>query len=943
MMLNAQDVGVSIGTPRLVEMSALPGLEKISCFNDKGKTKTRANKSTFDENIVVKDTTYASGVGTHAPSKAFFKINGATRFVASLGIDDHAEKNKDNHGVVDFEIKLYKGTAAETYRTGTITRQDPSTYKLNIPLAGYDYLELNLDKGTREWADEVDWADAFFIVRGAEASNPEIITEEEIVEPGGGDEPQEPVIVNLPEEGEDGAEIIALSSLDLSNMVTGWGTIRADKSIGNNPLKLRGVEYTSGLGVHANSQIVIKLNGSVTKFHAVCGTDDEADNPNKPNEDGAMDWNVTLIGEGGVSKIAASGSCSKNTDATEVEVDCTGGWKYLVLNVDKGANNYSDHFDWANAYFEYVEQNSTPPASVSPEALESKLDCATTYFSTPGVKMMQFLRATDPDAVITVSGLPEGLEYNAARQAVVGTVATAGEYTYNVTVNGSDEPVEVKLIVSDDLQMPTPMMGWLSWNVVEGSISTQVVKDVADAMVANGLGELGYNALMIDDKWHATTRNDDGTPKEDPAKFPNGMKEAADYVHEKGLKFGIYSDAGNRTCGGMFGSYDSETVDAQQYAAWGVDILKYDYCNAPGDLVTCRGRYNTMADALKASGRDITLYICEWGVREPWKWGAEIGSPVWRATYDTRDYWTSSQGVGIVQSINGMKNLWPYSGPNRFNDADMMCVGIHGSGKSSNAYAPVTPNPGMSQDEYATQMSLWCMWASPLTLSFDLRNEISDEDMAIIGNEELIAINQDPMGLQAQYLGENSGLQLYAKDLENGDVALAVVNLNDAASSHTIDFSAVPALDASATYNVRDCWSHSDLDPQTSSFVIDNIPSHATKVYRLSTKSDKEDPGEEENPSDDDKGDVIVGIDGVGADGVSSLSAVPANGQVSVTYTHSAGQSKRIIISDMAGRVVGSATGSAETISVPVNAPAGSVVMVRAVAAGKAMSAKVVL
>ncbi len=913
MVTLAAAAAVTIPAPtgnNILELSKMD-LSPITYFDDAGKTAVRANRSTLDNPIAIKDTIYASGIGTHAPSVACFRLNGATRFEASLGIDDEADQKPD-HGIVNYEIVLYKGSSGQTVMSGTITRDDRASVKINLPLGGYDFMKINLKEGAQKWADHVDLGNAFFTYSGTQ---PETINENQIGQMGN----PSSGIVQPPTTGSDGAAIITLSSLDMNNVTVGWGTLKNNKTIENNTLTLAGVKYASGVGVHATSRIVVKLNGAVTKFHTVCGIDDEVGN------NGQVAWKVWLLGEGGDTKTAAQGTArGSDNSSTEVNVDCL-GWKYLVLDADKdGADSY-DHFDWANAYFEYIEQNSTPPVTVPVKIIEGGLDCATTYFATPGVRMMQFLNPSDPDAQITVSGLPAGLSFDSNRNAVTGVVDTEGEYTYIAKVatpGGEEIATPVKLIVSSSLELPTPMMGWLSWNVVQGDISTSVVKTVADAMVESGLQEAGYDALIIDDLWHASARNADGTPKEDPAKFPNGMKEAADYTHSKGLRFGIYSDAGTRTCAGRFGSFGSEQIDANQYAKWGVDILKYDYCNAPGDLETCKTRYKAMADALKASGRDITLLVCEWGVREPWKWGAEIGSSLWRSTYDTRDCWNGvGGGVGILQSIEGMKNLWPYSGPNRFNDADMMCVGIHGTGKSSSDLCG--GKAGMTQDEYRTQMSLWCMWASPLFLSFDLRKPITDDDLAILTNKELIAINQDPMGLAAQYLGEKDGMQLYAKDLENGDIAVAVVNLNATAGNYTINFDEIPALAPATKYHFRDLWAHENLGVQNTGYTI-NVPSHATRVFRLVDEAS-------------------AGIESIEAASAGAMKVTTSDSKVSVSIPGTAGASKRVVVSDVSGRVVGVATGADETVTLDVNAVPGSVLMVRVITLGTARTLKTIL
>lgn len=638
----------------------------------------------------------------------------------------------------------------------------------------------------------------------------------------------------LPKTGTGGTEIVPLSELDISKITNGWGVVRPNKSISNNTLSIAGDTYAGGLGVHSVSRIIVKLNGSVTRFSAKAGVDDGA--PDKPDH-GIMDYRVIVKGQDGKEMEKYKATARRGEKAVDIDVDVN-GWKYLILEVTEGnGNNWGDHFNWANAYFEYQEQNSTRPEIVSATALASPFVCATTTFSLPGVRYMHKVRTTKEGMNVSVSGLPQGLKWNEKRQLVEGTVQTEGTYTYTLTVshNGELRTQPVTLNVNSQLQQPTPFMGWLSWNTIEGNISGDVIKKVADAMKSKGLCDAGYKYLVIDDLWHAPQRHSDGRPKEDPLKFPEGMKASADYVHGKGLKFGIYSDAAATTCAGAFGSYGYEDIDAKQYAEWDVDLLKYDYCHAPGDQTSAAERYKKMGDALKKTGRDILFYMCEWGVREPWKWGTETGATTWRSTYDTRDCWIGKDGgIGVVQSIKGMKDLWPYSGVNRFNDADMMCIGIHGKGKSSSDLC--LTGPGMTMDEYRTQFALWCMWSSPLTLSFDMTKPISDEDLALMTHPELIAINQDPMGQQAELVGFENDIYYFAKDLANGDVAISATNMSATTKTATFDFSKISALDPTVAYHLRNVWTRQNegtvlrhLDAQ--------VASHATVVYLLSTGS----------------------------------------------------------------------------------------------------------
>ncbi|MFB9896418.1 glycoside hydrolase family 27 protein [[Hallella] seregens] len=467
-----------------------------------------------------------------------------------------------------------------------------------------------------------------------------------------------------------------------------------------------------------------------------------------------------------------------------------------------------------------------------------ELRCAKSVFSQPGVRFMQKIRTTHPQAVVRVSGLPFGLKWNAQRNLVEGKVKSPGTYTYvaTLTENGQESQELITLTVSDKLALPLPFMGWLSWNSVEGDVSEAIVKQVADLFHANGLYEAGWNTVMMDDLWQARQRAADGKPLPDPQRFPSGLRHLADYVHGKGMKFGLYTDAADKTCAGAFGSYGYEKIDADQYAEWHVDVVKCDYCHAPLEQDSAIARYSRMGEAFKAARRPLTLYLCEWGGREPWLWGAEAGGSCWRISPDVRDGWTCEPGgAGVVQSIDIMKNIAEYSGVNRFNDADMLCVGLHGKGKSSNDLC--FGKPGMTQDEYRTQFALWCMWSSPMALSFDPRaNTLTSEDLEILKNRHLIALNQDRMGQQAELVSEADSLIVFAKDLENGDVAVSVTNLADREQKARLDLSKIPALSASKRYHCLDLWTGQPTADVKGSFSMQVRP-HATAVFRLGLQS----------------------------------------------------------------------------------------------------------
>ena len=853
-------------------MSSLD-LTTVTYFNDDNKNKVYADKATFGTPLIIAGDTYTTGVGTHAPSKFVVKVNGAKSFHAIFGIDG-AAPTQAKHGIVDYTVTTYNSSKqATTVKSGTITVNDAAGTTVDVDLTDVVYLILYFDKGEEAWGDHVDLGNAYFKYAG---TAPQLINESDMWQGGSN-------VVTIPD-APWGQEYIRLSSLEIEKTKCGWEnhTPKKDKSIDGNNITIGGKVYESGVGTHGPSQIIIKLNGSVTDFYTVLGVDDEV------KEAGNFDYHVYVKAEGGATEDVAKGTINRfSNQSVDIHADNLSGWKYLYLETSNGndGTNTCDHVDWANAYLVFQDQNSTRPCIVSAEELTTKLACATTVFSQPNVRFMQKVRSTVTGAQLSVSNLPAGLTWNAARNIVEGVVAEEGVYTYqiNVTVDGETTSEDVTLTVSSSLQHPVPFMGWLSWNSVQGNISQKIIEQAVELFQNKGLYECGWNHIMMDDLWQGT-RKADGTPQPNASRFPNGLKTVADYVHKNGMKFGLYTDAADRTCAGAFGSYGYEEIDAKTYAEWGVDVVKCDYCYAPDDVETAKKRYKALADAFAAAGNNTMLYICEWGVREPWKWGAEVGGRCWRISQDVRDCWTGSgSGVGVVQSIEAMKNLSAYQGVNRFNDSDMLCTGLHATGKSSNDLCGGT-GAGMTDDEYATQFALWCMWSSPMALSFDpSKNTLTDADFKLLRNKELIALNQDRMGQQGDLISEADNLVVFAKDCENGDVALSVTNMSSSEKQATFDFAAIPALDPTKTYTVRDVMENAEAGEATGTFTTD-VRKHATRVFRLAEKK------------------VVDGI----ASTVSAkdFSIVAGKNCVKINMPETAGLAKRILMSDFEGRVV---------------------------------------
>lgn len=366
----------------------------------------------------------------------------------------------------------------------------------------------------------------------------------------------------------------------------------------------------------------------------------------------------------------------------------------------------------------------------------------------------------------------------------------------------------------------TPPMGWNSWNKFGCNVSEQLIKEMADAMIATGMKDAGYEYLVIDDCWQVG-RDEEGNIQVDPKRFPNGMKALADYVHAKGLKMGIYSCAGSETCQGRPGSRGYQFQDARTYAAWGIDYLKYDWCSNEGQKA--EATYRTMSDALKACGRPIVFSICEWGENEPWKWGKGIGH-LWRITPDIRDCYQCVfdwGGVGVLDIIDKMADLYPYAGPGHWNDAEMLEVG----------------NGGMTRDEYITHFSMWCMLAAPLMSGNDLRN-MDKETIEILTNKEVIAINQDKKGEQARRFMDMGEKEIWAKPLNDGELAVCFMNRTENSWKLDYDWKKQTIYFADEVnihrkeYKIRDLWQHKDIGT-TERNTRHEIPAHGVLMVRL--------------------------------------------------------------------------------------------------------------
>ncbi|MEU8956442.1 NPCBM/NEW2 domain-containing protein [Streptomyces sp. NPDC048518] len=405
------------------------------------------------------------------------------------------------------------------------------------------------------------------------------------------------------------------------------------------------------------------------------------------------------------------------------------------------------------------------------------------------------------------------------RRRVVGSLAAALLCAAGLaTPAAAHDTAEPTRPEAGGVQLPdglalTPPMGFNNWNSTQcrAEFDEAMVKGIADIFVEKGLKRAGYQYVNLDDCWALPERDANGKLVPDPVRFPGGIKAVADYVHSKGLKLGIYTSAGTKTCNsaGFPGALGHERSDAQQFADWGVDYLKYDNCNNQG--VDAKQRYVAMRDALKAAaettGRPIVYSICEWGENKPWEWAADVGH-LWRTTGDISDNWSSMLSI-MKQNLP----LAEHAGPGHWNDPDMLEVG----------------NGGMTDTEYRTHFSMWSIMAAPLLIGSDLR-KATPETFEILGNDEVIAVDQDPLGKQGRVISSQDGRWVVAKEMKDGSRAVAL--FNETGSPQTVATTAQEAgLPDTEAYTLRDLWQHKSYN--TAGRIAATVPAHGTVLLRV--------------------------------------------------------------------------------------------------------------
>ncbi|MEI6059516.1 MAG: NPCBM/NEW2 domain-containing protein [Bacteroidota bacterium] len=627
------------------------------------------------------------------------------------------------------------------------------------------------------------------------------------------------------------ADTVWLSSLDISKATLGWGKPGADVTCMGNPIVLNGITFRKGFGTHASSILFIKLNGGPARFHAICGIDDEE----KASSGSAVFkvfGNKKLLWQ---SSVLRSGGPTETVDISINNPDT------LILCTETTADGPAyDHTDWADAYFLVngvepvsIDRPTEPTVILTPKAPDTpRINGPKVYGARPGHDFLFRASATgERPMTFSAKGLPAGLMMDAETGIISGKINKEGKYEAELTATNKKGSNRRKLtIICGDRIALTPPLGWNSWNCFATDVDQAKVKSAADAMVNSGLADHGWSYINIDDCWMVKpgsddpilggeTRDIDGNMKTNK-KFPD-MKSLADYVHGLGLKIGTYSGPGPKTCAGFTACYQFEEKDAMQFANWGFDYLKYDWCDyeriaKDHSLPELKKPYMVMRDALNKAPRDIVYSLCQYGMGDVWEWGAEVGGNCWRTTGDITDDWSSMESIGFGQAGHEK-----YAGPGHWNDPDMLVIGRVGWG-------PQLHPTRLSPNEQYTHISLWALLAAPLLIGCDM-TQLDEFTYSLLTNDEVLDINQDPLGRQASRIAQIENLEVWYKDLEDGSKAVGLFNRGLFPADLTVDWK---DLSITGKYTVRDLWSQKDEGRFDEKYTA-IIPAHGVKLVRI--------------------------------------------------------------------------------------------------------------
>lgn len=608
-----------------------------------------------------------------------------------------------------------------------------------------------------------------------------------------------------------------LHDLDLTKMHQGWGKPQIKRSARGKPLTIDGKRFAHGVGTHARSTLWLALDGQVQRFQATVGVDDAAGEP------GSVQFSI--IGDN--RKLFDSGAMRWRAPAQAVDVDLRGVKLLLLLVDDAGDGVKSDHADWVDARFQTAGAAPTPitappekPYILTPKPGPApQINGPKVYGCRPGNPLLYRVPTTGARPIaFSAKGLPSGLTLDAVSGIITGKAPPRGEYVVALSAKNAHGAAtrSLKIVAGDTLSL-TPSMGWNHWYAHYNRVTDKMMREAADVMVASGMADAGYQYVSIDDCWmHAAP---EARHNKDPQRvgafrdaqgnirpnvhFPD-MRAMTAYIHARGLKAGIYTSPGPMTCAGYAGSYEHEAQDARQFADWGFDFLKYDWCSygnvVKGDksLAALQRPYKLMGDLLKGQKRDILYNLCQYGMGDVWEWGAAVGGQSWRTAGDLGYELNRIFEVALRNAEHRA-----FSKPGSWNDPDYLQIGFIGPAglQTEPRPCPITPT-----EQYAF-MSLWCLMASPLFYSGDM-SKLDEFTLNVLCNPEVIAINQDPLGQCARVVPLAGDTFLMIKDLDDGSKAIGLCNKGELPATVAVKWS-----DAGlpGTPRVRDVWRQKDL------------------------------------------------------------------------------------------------------------------------------------
>ncbi|MFA6456656.1 MAG: NPCBM/NEW2 domain-containing protein [Bacteroidota bacterium] len=645
------------------------------------------------------------------------------------------------------------------------------------------------------------------------------------------------------------SQTVWLDELDLSTMDIGWSFPKVNASVDGNPLSIGGVKYGRGVGTHATSRYLLQLNGKGVRFIGSVGLDDEA------TVQGSAKF--YLIGDKKI--LWESAILKKNAAAEKIDIDLSGIQLLGLLVTDGGDGIDYDHADWCDARI--VLKEPVPPSQLisrhgqpsdayyilTPKQSDvPRINSPKVFGVRPGHPLLYTIAASGQKPMkLSVRNLPKELQFDASTGMISGVLNIEGNYPVTMMAENSAGKTERELLITVGKTIAlTPPMGWNSWNCWASAVDDEKVRVSADALVSSGLADHGWSYINIDDCWEikpdATEDHLKGIQRDANGmintnkKFPD-MKKLAEYVHSKGLKIGIYSSPGPLTCAGYTASYHFEEQDARRYAEWGIDYLKYDWCSygkiaLNTSLPELQKPYRVMRSALDNVQRDIVYSLCQYGMGDVWKWGADVGGNCWRTTGDISDSWSSMMQIGFQQAGHEQ-----YAGPGHWNDPDMLVVGRVGWG-------PQLHPTKLKPDEQYTHISLWCLLAAPLLIGCDLA-KMDDFTLNLLTNDEVLEVNQDPLGMQARRISEGNGKQVWAKPLSDSSQAVGLFFVGEEGKTPVENFSwdDTPVakiqvrgrdIGINGKFSVRDLWRQKDLGISDGTFES-KVPYHGVVLLKI--------------------------------------------------------------------------------------------------------------